>query len=131
MYLLDTNACIHVLNNSAPRLVKRLKTEKPGDIRLSSITKSELIYGARHSVRAAQNLRTLQRFWAPYVSLPFDDDCAEHCGTIRAEIAKQGRPIGPNDVLIASIARAHNLVLVTHNVREFERVPELRIEDWE
>jgi tRNA(fMet)-specific endonuclease VapC len=130
MYLLDTNACIRILNNSSVSLVERLRTEDPSDIRLCAITKAELLYGARRSTRASVNLRILERFFAPFVSLPFDDRCAEHCGAIRADRAGRGRIIGPYDLQIAATARAHDLVLVTHNTREFARVPGLRIEDW-
>ena len=78
MYLLDTNSCIRILNNSSAALVARLRGEDPSAIRLSSVTKAELLYGARHSTRVAANLRLLERFFAPFVSLPFDDHCAGH-----------------------------------------------------
>jgi tRNA(fMet)-specific endonuclease VapC len=130
-YLLDTNACIRILNDSSASLVARVQTCKPADIRLASITKAELLYGARRSVRVAENLRVLTRFFEMFVSLPFDDRCAEHYGIIRADLAVRGQMIGPNDLLIASVARAHTLTLVTHNRREFSRVTDLQIEDWE
>jgi tRNA(fMet)-specific endonuclease VapC len=131
IYLLDTNACIRVLNNSSARLVARLRAEDPSNIRLCAITRGELLYGARRSARASANLRLLERFFAPFVSLPFDDRCAEHYAAIRADLAAQGQPIGPHDLQIAAIARAHDLILVTHNTREFSRVVGLRSEDWE
>jgi tRNA(fMet)-specific endonuclease VapC len=131
MYLLDTNACIRVLNNSSPRLVARLQAEDPSEIGLSAVTKAELLYGARRSARTAANLRLLERFFAPYVSLPFDDHAAEFAAAIRAELSERGQPIGPYDLQIAAIARTHDLVLITHNTREFSRVIGLRIEDWE
>lgn len=131
MFLLDTNVCIQLLNASSPSLVARLRTEDPSEIRLSSITKAELLYGARHSSRVAANLRLLERFFVPFISLPFDDHCAEHYAAIRAELVARGQLIGPNDLLIAATARAHDLILVTHNTREFSRVVDLRIEDWE
>ncbi|MBN1865666.1 type II toxin-antitoxin system VapC family toxin [Candidatus Sumerlaeota bacterium] len=131
MYLLDTNACIRVLNNTSASLVARLRCEAPSEIRLCSVTKAELFFGARHSSRVAANLRLLERFFAPFISLPFDDLCAEHYAAIRTELADRGRLIGPNDLLIAATARAHDLVLVTHNIGEFSRVVGLKIEDWE
>lgn len=70
-------------------------------------------------------------FWEPFTSLPFGDDGAEQYGLIRAELKRQGRPIGANDLLIAATALAYDLTLVTHNTREFSRVPGLRLEDWE
>ena len=131
MYLLDTNACIRVLNNSSNALVARLRLENPSAIRLSAITKAELLFGARNSARVAANLRLLERFFSPFVSLPFDDRCAEHYATVRADLSARGQLIGPNDLLIAATARAHDLILVTHNTREFSRVVGLNLEDWE
>lgn len=130
-YLLDTNACMRVLNDTSARLVERLRAEDPSNIRLCAVTKAELLYGAHHSSRPSANLRLLERFFAPFVSLPFDDRCAEHYGAIRAELSAQGKTIGPHDLQIAAIARAHHLILVSHNTCEFSRVTGLRIEDWE
>ncbi len=131
MYLLDTNACIRILNNRSTPLVARLRAHHPSEIRLCSVVKAELLYGARHSARPAQNLRTLQAFFAPFTSLPFDDDCAEHYGVVRNDLARSGAPIGPYDLMIAATALASDQVLVTHNVDEFTRVVGLRLEDWE
>jgi len=131
MYLLDTNACIGILNNTSASLVARLRTHAPSEIRLSAVTRAELLFGARHSGRPSENLRLLARFFEPLVSLPFDDACAERYGTVRADLATAGRMIGPNDLLIAAVALAHDLTLVTHNVREFSRVSGLKIEDWQ
>lgn len=130
-YLLDTNACIRLLNNSSPALVARLRAEDPAQLRLCSVVKAELLFGARHSRRVAENLRLLARFFAAFGSLPFDDACAERYGVIRAQLCRDGTPIGPNDLLIAAVALAHDLTLVTHNVDEFSRVAGLRWEDWE
>lgn len=131
MYLLDTDACIAILNNASPRLVLRLREHSPSEIRLCSVTKAELLYGARRSARVAENLALLARFFDPFLCFPFDDACAEHYGSIRADLANRGMPIGPNDLLIASIARAHDLTLVTRNRREFSRIVGLKLEDWE
>jgi tRNA(fMet)-specific endonuclease VapC len=131
MYLLDTNACIRILNDTSPSLVQRLASHTPSEIRLCSIVKAELLYGARHSQRVTENLKLLTRFFAPFVSLPFNDRCAQHYGQIRAEMVQAGTLIGPNDLLIAAIARAYDLTLVTHNLEEFGRVRDLRLEDWE
>ncbi len=93
--------------------------------------KAELLFGARKSAKSAANLALLGRFFSTFESYPFDDQCAEHYGVIRAELARAGTPIGPNDLLIASVARTHDVTLVTHNVDEFIRVAGLRVEDWE
>lgn len=131
MYLLDTNACIRLLNNSSAPLIRRFQSHEPSELRLSAVVKAELLYGARHGSRVAENLTVLQKFFEPLISLPFDDRAAEQYGMIRAELESFGTPIGPNDLMIAATARAHDLVLVTHNVSEFSRVVGLRFEDWE
>lgn len=131
MYLLDANACIRVLNGTSPELIGRLRSHDPAEIRLCSIVKAELLYGARHSQRAAENLRLLARFFDTFTSITFDDDAAEQYGVIRSQLAQAGTPIGPNDLMIAAIALANRLTLVTHNAKEFSRVVGLRYEDWE
>jgi len=128
-YLLDTNACIAVLNASSPELVARLRAETP--VLLCSVVKAELLYGARKSRAVARNLTALERFFAPLRSLDFDDGAAEEYGRLRADLEQAGTPIGANDLMIAAIARAHDLTVVTRNVDEFARVVGLRVEDWE
>ena len=131
MFLLDTNVCIHVLNDSSPPVVARFAAESPATIRLCSIVKAELLYGARKSRRVARTLMSLDRFFRPLLSFPFDDDCAHEYGRIRADLDRAGTPIGGNDLLIAAIARRHDLTVVTHNVDEFTRVTGLAVEDWQ
>lgn len=131
MYALDTNACIHLLNGSSTSLRERLAARSPGQIRIFSIVRAELLQGARLSSRVAENLRLVARFLQPFVSVAFDDDCAEKYAEVRSELRREGRMIGPNDLLIAASALTHNLTLVTHNVEEFSRVSGLLIEDWE
>jgi tRNA(fMet)-specific endonuclease VapC len=131
MYLLDTNACISVLNNSSAVLIAKLRGHNPIDILLCTIVKAELTYGAYHSARAAENLRLLDRFFAPFLSLPFDDKCVDAYGRIRSDLARSGTPIGPNDLIIAATAVANDLILVTANSKEFGRVAGLTFENWE
>ena len=131
MFLLDTNACIQLLNRRHPQLLQQFRQRSPAEIVLCSIVKSELLYGARRSQQVEANLRLLDRFFKPLQSLPFDDRCSEEAGLIRADLAAQGRPIGPNDLLIAATARAFDATLVTHNTREFARITGLRLVDWE
>lgn len=131
MYLLDTNACIRVLNNRSPSLVAKLRSHEPSELCLCSVVKAELLFGAYNSARPAENVRVLQVFFAPYQSLPFDDACAEHYGRIRFDLQRQGIAISGNDLFIAAIALAHAVTLVTANTREFSRVVGLELENWE
>lgn len=131
MYLLDTNACIRILNNSSSPLVGRVQEHQPTDILLCSVVKAELMYGAYHSAQPANNLRLLDRFFEPFVSLPFDDACCDAYGRIRSDLARKGTLIGPNDLLIAAMAVANDVTLVTANSKEFGRVAGLSIENWE
>ena len=130
MYLLDTNACIRILNNSSDPLRSRLQSKRPSQLLLSSVVKAELVYGARKSGRPAENLRVLHDFFEPFVSLPFDDSCSEPYGRIGQELEHLSTPIGPYDLMIAATAIANDLTLVTHNLDEFARVVGLRYEDW-
>ncbi len=130
-YLLDANACIRVLNGSSRTLVERLKQHDPSEVLISSVVRAELLFGARKSAQVEDNLSLLSRFLAPFHVAPFDDACAEHYGMLRADLERAGIPIGPNYMMIAATARAHDAILVTANTREFQRVVGLRVEDWE
>ena len=131
MFLLDTNACIKILNSTSTQLVSRLKEHHPSQIKLSSVVKAELIYGARKSAKPARNLRILQDFFEPFRSLAFDDLCAGQYGVLRTELERTGKPVGPHDMMIAATAIAHDLIVVTHNQGEFSRIAGLKWEDWE
>ena len=106
MYLLDTDACIGLLNGTAQRLAARLAQCAPSEVRLCAVVKAELYYGARHSSRVDENLLLLARFFAAIPSVPFDDTCAQHYGLIRADLARSGTLIGPNDLFVAATARS-------------------------
>jgi tRNA(fMet)-specific endonuclease VapC len=130
-YLLDTNVCVKVLRGNSPQLLARFSTVAPDEIVVSAVTRAELLYGAEKSNKPVETLEKLLAFLKPYPSLPFDDNAAQVAGVERARLESIGLPIGPYDLLIASIALVNNLTLVTHNVREFSRVVGLKIEDWE
>jgi tRNA(fMet)-specific endonuclease VapC len=128
-YLLDTNAVIALLNDTTSKTALRARRENPGDVAISVIVMHELYYGAFRSRRAAQNAALIDDL--QFVVLDFDKEDARQAGEVRALLASNGTPIGAYDVLIAGQAVARNLILVTHNTREFGRVPGLRLEDWQ
>ena len=132
-YLLDTNALAAYLRQSHPGLVARLELQASTSIALCSVVLGKLNYGAERSglSKRAFNYQLIAQLRAKFISLPFDDSAAEQYGRERARLAALGTPIGPNDLMIASIALAHGLTLVTHNTNEFARVQELAIEDWQ
>ena len=130
-YLLDTNVCVRYLNGDSLAIRRKLQTIDLADIAICSIVKLELFYGAMRSNNPNETWARTRRFIEVFVSLPFDDIAALIAGRIRAQLANLGTPIGSNDLLIAAIAIAHNLTLVTHNTNEFNRVEGLQIEDWE
>lgn len=129
-YLLDTNIWIALLKENDTKLKKQLGLLAPNEICLCSIIKAELIFGARHSQRIDANLKSLTKIFDNFISYPFDDNAAEHYGVLREYLTCQGKMIGANDLLIASIALAHDLTLITRNRREFAQVPNLRWETW-
>jgi len=130
-YLLDTNACIAYLNNRSSAICTRLQSLKSTDVVLCSVVEAELYYGVMKSAKPDENLAKLEYFLIQFFSFQFNSDAAKVFGRIRATLAKAGTPIGPYDLQIAAIAVVNNLTLVSHNVREFSRVPDLCLEDWE
>jgi tRNA(fMet)-specific endonuclease VapC len=131
MFLLDSNTCIQFLNGRSIQIERRIMATKPSSIKLCSIVKAEMLYGAERANNPSAVLARLIEFFAPFESLPFDDAAAVEYGRIRRVLAEAGTPIGPNDLMIAAIAVRGGLTLVTHNTGEFSRVPGLSIEDWE
>ena len=130
-YLLDTNTCIRHLNQRSEAITRRLLDTSETDIAVCSVVKGELFFGTMKSHSPEKTLLKQRDFVERFTSLPFDDACAEVYARIRAELERNGTPIGANDLLIASIAIANGLTLVTHNISEFRRVAGLQIEDWE
>ena len=129
--LLDTNTCIQYLTGRSQAIIEKFKTTPRQNIYLCDVVKAELYYGAYRSQKKEQNLALYEFLFSHYISLPFNGESAKNYGEIRAELSKLGTPIGAYDLQIASIALAHNLILVTHNTREFNRVKLSHIEDWE
>jgi tRNA(fMet)-specific endonuclease VapC len=130
-FLLDTNTCIIYMRGKNTTLKQKLESTATKDIAVCSIVKAELFYGAMKSAKPERNITLQQQFLAQFISLPFDDLAAMTFGTIRSGLEALGTPIGAYDLQIAAIALTNNLTLITHNTREFQRVNNLLIEDWE
>ncbi len=127
-YLLDTNTVIALLNDARSPAATHVRRRRPDEVAISALVIHELFYGAFKSQRTAQNVARVDAL--QFEVLSFDKEDAREAGEIRAHLAARGVPIGAYDVLIAGQARARALTLVTHNTREFARVPRLQVEDW-
>lgn len=130
-YLLDSNVWIRYLTGRSLILRQKIGKMDPARLKVCSVVKGELFYGAAKSQRPLETLREQKTLLALFDSYSFDDLAAEIYAQIRAKLAEKGTLIGPNDMMIASIAQANNLVLVTANTREFSRVEGLIFENWE
>jgi tRNA(fMet)-specific endonuclease VapC len=130
MYLLDTNICIYIIKKKPVDVLKTLKTKSKKDIYVSSITIAELEYGVAKSHFPEKNKIALIEFLSIFNILPFDDTDAVEFGMIKTDLEKKGKIIGPMDLLIAGQAKSKKLILVTDNIKEFERVEGLKIENW-
>jgi tRNA(fMet)-specific endonuclease VapC len=130
MYFLDTNTCIYFLNGKYPAINKKFKQIKTDQIMIPSIVKAELLYGVEKSKRKKVTLEVVERFLDVFNIADFDSAAAVQYSKIRTSLENSGLPIGPNDLMIASIAKAQNGILVTHNCKEFSRVKGLHLEDW-
>ena len=128
-YLLDTNICIYVINARPAAVLARFVEHEVDGLGISAITASELYWGVCKS-GSVRNRTTLEKFLSPLVVLDYDLGAARKYGELRAYLEQQGAPIGPLDQQIAAHALALDVTLVTNNVREFQRVPGLRLENW-
>ena len=129
-YLLDTNICIYIIKRKPPKIFKKFESLRIGDVAISSISLAELEYGVYKSTQPEKNTIALTKFLAPISILPFDDTAAKAFGSIRANLALKGQPIGPYDLLIAAHAHSLGLTLVTNNIKEFKRIKVLKLENW-
>lgn len=129
MILLDTNTCIYIINNRPPNVLERFRKYKAGEVGISSIAASELAYGVAKS-GSVRNRKALEMFLAPLQILPFDSQCLWFYADLRASLEKQGLSIGPMDTLIAAQALSIDGTLVTNNIKEFMRVPKLKLDNW-
>jgi tRNA(fMet)-specific endonuclease VapC len=128
-YMLDTNICIHVMKNY-PQALREKFNSLAEQLCISSITLGELHYGAEKSARRIDNLSAIEHFVARLDVLPFEAKAAAHYGQVRAELERAGTPCGPHDMQIGGHARSEGLIVITNNIREFNRMPGIRVENW-
>ena len=129
IYLLDTNICIYVINHKPQQVFERFKQYKLGQLVISSITASELAFGVEKS-GSERNKQALNKFLSPLEILPYDEHAIWHYAKLRQDLQSTGKPIGSLDMLIAAHALALDVVLVTNNTKEFERIGGLKLENW-
>ena len=129
-YMLDTNICIYAIKNKPEQVLQRLKSNLESGLCISAITLAELELGVEKSARPRQNAVALMQFLSILNVLPFTDLAAVEYGKLCAYLQGKGAPVGTMDMLIAAHAKAENAVIITNNVKEFERVPDLKIENW-
>jgi tRNA(fMet)-specific endonuclease VapC len=130
VYLLDTDICIYLLRGKAPNVVERLREVSLDEIGTTAITVAELRFGALRSTKPRDNTVRVEQFIAPLARVPFDDLAALHFARIKTDLSAIGQLIGAMDMLIAATTLAARATLVTNNVREYQRVRSLRVENW-
>lgn len=130
MYYLDTNTCIYFLNGKFEYIKTRMLATPPNEIAIPSLVKAELLLGAYKSRNRKANIEKVEKFLDPFEIASFDDLMTYVYADIRFKTEKRGDVVGPNDVVIATIVKFHEGILVTHNVNEFSRIEGLKIEDW-
>ena len=128
-YMLDTNICIYVIENRPEGLRERFN-RLADQLCISAVTLAEIIYGAEKSARQIENIKVVEQFAARLDVLPFGERAATHYGQIRADLERAGHPIGLHDMMIGGHARSEGLTLVSNNVREFQHIEGLRIDNW-
>ena len=129
MYLLDTNICIYLINHKPQQVFERFRQYQLGQLAVSSITASELAFGVEKS-GSERNKRALKKFLSPLEILPYDEQAIWHYAQLRHDLQSKGQTIGSLDMLIAAHALALDVVLVTNNTKEFERIERLKLENW-
>ena len=129
-FMLDTDSCIALIKRKPAKMLDKLTSHAPGDIGLSTVTLAELRYGVAKSAQKERNSQALDEFLLPLEIADFDETTAGAYGEVRAALEKAGTPVGPLDTQIGVHALSLGAVLVTHNAREFRRVPGLAVEDW-
>jgi tRNA(fMet)-specific endonuclease VapC len=129
-FFLDTNICIYFLKGENENLRETLMLKHPDDIKIPSIVRAELLYGAFKSQRKKENEEIVRKFLLPYEIIPFGSDESEVYAKLRTRLEFEGKIIGPNDLIIASTVLVHDGRLITNNEREFSRIESLTVENW-
>jgi len=129
-FFLDTNICIYFLKGISTNINFKLKQTNPNNIKIPSVVKAELLFGAAKSNREKQNTELINKFLLPLEIIPFDSSAAGIYAIVRSSLEKKGKVIGPNDLMIASIVMANNGTLVTNNLKEFKRIGKLKVVNW-
>ena len=129
-YMLDTNICIYLIKQQPREVIDKFQEIAPGEVAISSVTVAEMMYGVAKSQHQGKNESALISFLAPLEIVDFGFKAAQHYGIIRADLEKMGTTIGAYDLMIAAHALSLGLVLVTNNEREFQRIPDLVVENW-
>ncbi len=129
-YLFDTNTCIYLIKKRPPEVLERFRQHSPQDVAISTITLFELQYGVEKSRYPQRSKAALSKFLLPLNLINLDRSSAMEAAIIRAQLEKKGLRIGPYDLLKAGLARSRGMTLVTNNIREFERIAELHLENW-
>lgn len=129
-YLIDSNICVYIINNRMEGSAEWIKSAGIENVFISAITVAELEFGLAKSTRYEQTQQALYKFLSGFEILDFDMTCAQAYGALRADLQRKGTPIGNMDMLIGATALARNMILVTNNVNEFERIANLQLENW-
>ncbi len=129
-YFLDTNICVYFLKGLYSAVLDHIQNTNPNTIKIPSLVKAELLYGAEKSQHKSKNLTNINRFLEPFEIISFDDECSIIYSKIRATLELEGSVMGPNDYIIAATTVAKNGILVTNNTKEFQRIKNLKIENW-
>ena len=130
IYVLDTDTCIYFLNGTFQSIAEEISSHPLEDLAITAVSVAELYYGAHHSARKTGNIEMLEQFVQKVQVLPFDRLSAQHFGELKGILHREGKMIGPYDLLIASIVQSQRHTLVTHNVEEFSHVKGLLLVDW-
>jgi len=130
MKLLDTNICIYIIKKKPPEVLKRFEAYDLGDLAVSSVTVAELYFGAYNSTHVEKNLQIVEHFLVPFEILDFNAKAAIEYGRIKAYLRQKGQMIGELDMQIAAVARVYHTTLITNNLKEFERIDGLSLENW-